>query len=98
MRRPASILVALTFLNIPFLFFRAHAHGTQSSGKLQERETIEEAFTLPPGTHVKIYSISGPVEIKTTDGNMARVHVVRKARSREDFARKRFITEQTATE
>jgi DUF4097 and DUF4098 domain-containing protein YvlB len=98
MRRPTSILVALTFLNLPFLFFRTHAHGTQSSGKLTERETIESAFTLPPGTHVKIFSISGPVEIKTTDSNVARVHVVRNARSREDFARKRFIAEQTATE
>jgi len=98
MRRPTSILVALTFLNLPFLFFRANAHGSQSSEKLPERETVEGAFTLRPGTHVKIFSISGPVEIKTTDGNMARVHVVRRARNREDFKRKRFVTEQTATD
>jgi DUF4097 and DUF4098 domain-containing protein YvlB len=88
----------LTFLNLPFLFFRANAHGSQSSDKLSERQTIENAFTLPPGTHVKIFSVSGPVEIKTTDGNVARVHVVRRARSRQDFERKRFVTEQTATE
>jgi hypothetical protein len=97
MRKPTSILVALTFLNIPFLLFRAHAHGTQSSGRLHEREEINDSFTLSPGAQVKVFSISGPVEIRTSDGNTAKVHVVRKARNREDFARRKFIVEQTAT-
>jgi len=44
---------------------------------------------------VDVSSISGPVEIRTSEGQTAEVHIVRTARNREDFLLRKFIVEHT---
>ena len=97
MKRLTSILVALAFINMTFNIFRTNAHTQQTSGEFREREEINRSFTLSPGAQVNISSVSGPVEIRTSEGNTARVHIVRMARNREDFQLRKFIIEQTPT-
>jgi DUF4097 and DUF4098 domain-containing protein YvlB len=95
MKRFISILVALAFINMTFNIFRTNAHTKQTFGEFREREEINRSFTLSPGAQVNISSVSGPVEIRTSEGNTAQVHIVRMARNREDFQLRKFIIEQT---
>src|SRR5688572_15995366 len=97
MKRFTSILVAMTLMNITLNIFRTNAHATQSPGEFREREEIRRSFTLSPGAQVNVSSISGSVEIRTTEGNTAEVHIVRMARNPEDFLRRKFIIEHTPT-
>lgn len=59
----------------------AYAALAQSTDSLPEREVINKTFTLDPDSRVEVTGIAGPVNIETTDGNTAQVHIVRMAQT-----------------
>src|SRR5262249_23248740 len=63
---------------------------------LGEREEIRQSYELAPGARVSIASISGHVEIETSSGSVAEVHVVRSARNQADLQYHRVIIEHTS--
>lgn len=60
------------------------------------REEIHENFQLADGARVEVRGINGPVEIATSNGNAAEVHVVRTADSQSDLDGSRVVVEQTS--
>jgi hypothetical protein len=66
-------------------------------GDYGERDEINKTVTLSPGASVTISDISGPVEIETSNGDTAEIHVVRSARSRADLEKKKIVVESTPT-
>jgi DUF4097 and DUF4098 domain-containing protein YvlB len=50
-----------------------------------EREEINQTYQLAPGADVELSVIAGPVEIETTNGNTAEVHIVRMGETRKDL-------------
>lgn len=51
----------------------------------QERDEINRSFTLPANARVDVSAISGSVDIKAIDGDMAIVQIERTARSRAEL-------------
>lgn len=64
---------------------------------LPERDEVNESFALQPGASITITDISGSVDIETTAGSQAEVHIVRSARSRADLEHGRIDVVHTAT-
>lgn len=60
------------------------------------REEIRKSFELAPGARVEISSINGSVNIETTDGKSAEVHVLRTGASAEALARRKVVVEGDA--
>jgi hypothetical protein len=52
-------------------------------GALRERDEIRQSHRLAPGTRVEVSSIRGSVEIETADIEVAEIHIVRSAQSRD---------------
>jgi len=50
-----------------------------------EREEINQSYELAPGADVELSVIAGPVDIETTNGNTAEVHIVRMGETRKDL-------------
>lgn len=57
----------------------------KDSSELHERDEIRQTFRLSPGTRVEVSSIRGSVEIETANIEVAEIHIVRSARSRDDL-------------
>lgn len=51
----------------------------------RERDEINRSFTLPANARVEVSAISGPVDIKAIDGDVAIVQLERMARSRAEL-------------
>lgn len=67
------------------------------SSRYTETEEIHQNYPLAPGAMVNVHRINGKVTIETLPaGTTAEVHIIRKARNREDFNRRKFIIEATA--
>jgi len=62
-----------------------------------EREEIRQSYELSAGARVSVASISGPVEIETTAGSTAEVHVIRTARSQADLQYRKVIIDHTGS-
>ena len=52
---------------------------------MAEREEIRQSYELAPGARVEVSTISGSVDVETTSGQMAEVHIIRMGRTRKDF-------------
>lgn len=50
-----------------------------------EREDINQTYELAPGARVELSVISGSVDVETTSGNTAEVHIVRMGETRQDL-------------
>lgn len=50
-----------------------------------EREEINQTYELAPGARVELSVISGSVDVETTSGNTAEVHIVRMGETRKDL-------------
>jgi len=96
-------LVLLAFSNLNAgLSFATGALGPirdagQSSEDWPEQDRIDRSYPLGPGTRVEISTIYGPVDIETSGGDLAEIHIVRFARAKEDLTSRRISIEQTAT-
>ncbi len=62
---------------------------------LPEREETRQSYQLAPGASVELATISGAVDVETTTGNTAEVHIINSARDRNDLACHRFAIEHT---
>ena len=62
----------------------------------QERDEINRSFTLPAKAHVEVSTISGSLDIKAIDGDMAIVQIERTARSRAELDCNKVVLEQAA--
>jgi hypothetical protein len=91
----ASIFVAVCLFN-PGSSPAATA-GIESRSNPGEQDEIKQSYELGPGARVSVSSISGPVEIETSQGSTAEVHVIRSARSQQDLQYHRVIIEHTGT-
>ena len=52
---------------------------------MAEREEIRQSYELAPGARVEVSTISGSVDVETTNGQMAEVHIIRMGKTRKDF-------------
>lgn len=63
--------------------------------EMTEREDINQTFELAPGARVELSVISGPVEVQTTNSNVAEVHIVRMGETRTDLDCYKIAIEHT---
>ena len=61
----------------------------------KERDEISQSYQLTAGARVEVRGINGGVEIETTSGSTAEIHIVRMARTREDLEYHKIIIEPT---
>ncbi len=59
------------------------------------REETRQSYQLSPGARIEVRSISGSVEVETTETGSAEVRVVRTARNRADLDHNNVVVEQT---
>jgi len=52
---------------------------------MAEREEIRQSYELAPGARVEVSTIAGSVDIETTTGQMAEVHIIRMGKTRKDL-------------
>lgn len=90
------LLAAIALLAIPQTFSAA-AQQDDWEQEYAERDEIRQSYQLTPGARVEVSGINGRVEIETTTGNTAEVHVVRSAKTREDLEYRKVIIEHTPT-
>lgn len=62
-----------------------------------ERDEIRQTYELAPGARVEVERINGTVDIETSEGNGAEVHIIRSARNREDLNYKKIHIEATGS-
>ena len=68
-----------------------HMPGVASDDRdYTERDESRQSYRLDPGSRVELNSVSGHVTIETHAGNEVDVHIVRKARTREDLRCREF--------
>jgi len=89
-------LVALVVLVLAPVAANAQRHTHEEDGSFSERDEINQTYTLASGAHVEVRGINGTVDIETSAGATAEVHVVRLARNRDDLNYHKIFVEQTA--
>src|ERR1051325_6794732 len=89
-------LVALVALLVAPMAANAQRHTRDNDESFSERDEINQTFTLDSGARVEVRGVNGTVDIETGNGATAEVHVVRKARNREDLNYHKIFVEQTA--
>lgn len=60
-----------------------------------EKDEVRQSYQLTPGATVRVAGINGAVDVETTSGSTAEVHVVRSARTRADLEHRKVIIEHT---
>ena len=87
MRRRLNILAGISILALILVPLT----GAQSQRReavdrdFPEREEINQTYELAPGARVELSVISGSVDVETTNGTAAEVHIVRMGRTRTDL-------------
>jgi hypothetical protein len=71
--------------------------GKAHSSDNYEHEELHQTFNLTPGDRIEVSRISGPVEVESTDGDTAEVHIIRSAKVKTDLAWRKIRVEQTPT-
>ena len=89
--KPSQMFPALLVLLAPTLGAGA------ADVDLPERERIHHSYELAHGATVEVSGIAGPVEIETTNDDMANVNVVRSAPTRADLDCGEIVIEETST-
>ena len=86
MRRKLIVLLSVTMLAV-VLAPLSDAQQRRSTGDREytEREDINQTYELAPGARVELSVISGSVDVETTNGNTAQVHIVRMGETRADL-------------
>ncbi len=64
-----------------------------SNDGFTEQDEFRQTYQLDKDAHVKISSINGVVEVETTDGSAAEVHIIRLAKNRDDLEYRKVIVE-----
>jgi hypothetical protein len=63
---------------------------------LPERDEFHQSYPLSAGARVEVQGINGSVQVETSPGGTAEVHIVRSARNRDDLEYRKVIVEHTA--
>ncbi|HYP01526.1 MAG TPA: hypothetical protein VER76_15155 [Pyrinomonadaceae bacterium] len=72
-------------------------HRNQDDSEFTEKDEVHQTYQLTPGATVRVAGINGSVDVETTGGSTAEVHIVRSARSRADLEHRKIIIEHTAS-
>jgi hypothetical protein len=72
-------------------------HTTYKDSEFTEKDEVRQSYQLTPGATVRVAGINGAVEVETTGGSTAEVHIVRSARSRADLEFRKVIVEHTGS-
>lgn len=59
-------------------------------------QVVNDSYALNPGARVEVAGINGPVEIVTTDGNVAEIHVENNVSDARDLDRRKIVIEHDA--
>jgi hypothetical protein len=62
-----------------------------------EKDEIKQSYQLAADAKVDVSGINGRVEIETSSGNTAEIHIVRSARTREALQYRKIIIQQSST-
>jgi hypothetical protein len=90
-----GLITLMGFAVAPGEYQSARGLSTTTALGMGEREEIRQSYELSPGARVSVASISGPVEIETSQGSTAEVHVIRTGRSQADLQYRKVIIEHT---
>lgn len=66
---------------------------SNSDDDYSEKDEIRQSYQLTAGARVQVSGINGAVDIETTNGNTAEIHIIRSARTREDLEFRKVIIE-----
>ncbi|HEY9284434.1 MAG TPA: hypothetical protein VIP46_13340 [Pyrinomonadaceae bacterium] len=69
--------------------------GRDSDSEFTERDEFRQTYQIAAGAPVRVSGINGRVDIETTGGSTAEVHIVRTARTRADLEHRKVIVEQS---
>ncbi|HEV7904794.1 MAG TPA: hypothetical protein VGO96_13210 [Pyrinomonadaceae bacterium] len=72
-------------------------HRNYDDSEFTEKDEIHQTYQLTPGATVRVAGINGAVDVETTGGSVAEVHIVRSARSRADLEHRKVIIEHSGT-
>jgi hypothetical protein len=70
-------------------------HRSHDDSEFTEKDEVRQTYQLTPGATVRVSGINGPVDVETTGGSTAEVHIVRSARNRADLEHRKVIIEHT---
>jgi len=92
-----SSIAILTLMLAPLSGASPQRRQNADRGDLDmpEREDIHQTYELAPGARVELSVISGPVDVETTSGNTAEVHIVRMGETRTDLDCYKIAIEHT---
>lgn len=88
------LFAAFAVATTPQLLVAGAQDHKEYKSDLPERDEVRQTIQLSPGARVEVSSINGPVEIETTNGNTAEVHIVRSARTKEDLQHRKILIDQ----
>ncbi|MCI0490722.1 MAG: hypothetical protein L0229_29360 [Blastocatellia bacterium] len=100
------LLIAITILGLALQGAACSEHRSSAAisekeeardekGDLPEREETRQSYKLAVGATVKVSGINGPIDVETTDGDTAEVHIIRSARSRDNLDFRKITIEHT---
>jgi hypothetical protein len=70
-------------------------HRRSDDSEFTEKDEVRQSYQLNSGAMVRISGINGAVDVETTSGSTAEVHIVRSARNRADLEHRKVIIEHT---
>lgn len=84
----ALLAAGAAVASIPVLAEQRRESGNtiDSGGAMAAQEVIDREIRLEPGAEVSVEGIAGPVTVETGDGDSARIHIVRTARTERELA------------
>lgn len=87
MRQKLTFLCVVTLLVLLFAPLSGVSQQRRESDdrNYPEREDINKTYELAPGSRVELSVISGTVDVETTNGSVAEVHIVRMGETRKDL-------------
>lgn len=68
--------------------------GRDYDSEFTERDEFRQTYQIAAGAPVRVSGINGRVDIETTGGSTAEVHIVRSARTKQDLEYRKVIVEQ----
>ncbi|MBI1766193.1 MAG: DUF4097 family beta strand repeat protein [Acidobacteria bacterium] len=69
-------------------------NATDSDQEYSAKQEVRQSYKLAAGTKVDVSGINGLLQIETADTDAAEIHIVRSARSEEDFKERTLVIEQ----
>lgn len=91
----ALVIAAFLFASLPHTQNAYAQRDDDWTNDLPEKDEIRQTYELSAGARVEVKGINGGVTIETAPTNVAEVHIVRSARTKEDLNFHKIIIEHT---